>query len=175
MKEEIKPIESHNGYFVSTQGKIYSKWRTGNGAKNGPVYPLREKKCSINKDGYFYACINGTCKAVHRYVAMAFIPNPENKTDVNHKDGDKLNNKLINLEWNTRKENIIHAFKTGLSDTTGHIQGEKNGNHILTEKQVLEIRKKSKDGYTCSELAKEYGVCKSSIVGIKNRKSWRYL
>lgn len=175
MKEEVREIEDHPGYYISNTGKIYSKWRMGRAVKNGPIYPLREKKCSIHKDGYYYACIKGTCKAVHRYLAIAFIPNPENKSDVNHKDGNKLNNNLDNLEWNTRKENINHAFQMGLSDTTGHVAGIKNGNHILNDKLVLEIREKAKQGHTCSELAREYSVSKSNIVAIKNRKSWKHI
>ena len=70
-----------------------------------------------NTDGYFCLRVKpcGKIYKVHRIVAMAFIPNPENKPQVNHIDGNKQNNHISNLEWVTAKENVNHAWKTGLS------------------------------------------------------------
>lgn len=74
-------------------------------------------KAAIRKDGYAVAklCINGKTKsyALHRLVAKAFIPNPDNKPEINHKDFNKLNNHYSNLEWCTQKENYLHALKHG--------------------------------------------------------------
>lgn len=73
---------------------------------------------NIGKSGYKHVCLfkKGKRKTfdIHRLLAIAFIPNIENKPYVNHKDGDKLNNNLSNLEWYTAKENVIHVNKTGL-------------------------------------------------------------
>ena len=70
--------------------------------------------CDINKLGYVRIKINGKRYGLHRLVAELFVPNPEHKTEVNHKDGNKFNNRADNLEWITRSENQKHAYKLGL-------------------------------------------------------------
>ncbi len=111
MKEEWKPIKGYEGlYEVSNTGKIksfyFGKTRILSPRKNPLGYlHLVLYKDKVKKD-----------LRVHRLVASAFIPNPNNKPEVNHIDGDKENNNVDNLEWATRKENINHSIKTGLCD-----------------------------------------------------------
>lgn len=72
----------------------------------------------IGRDGRPLVSVNGKWCRVHRVVASAFHPNPENKPEVNHKDGNPQNNRADNLEWVTRRENMLHAFATGLNVQT---------------------------------------------------------
>lgn len=94
--------------------------------ENGQIFNTKTNKYlkgSIKNTGYKMALlsIDGKKKdyAIHRLVAEAFIPNPNNKPVVNHKDGNKLNNCVSNLEWTTYSENRTHAVKTGLSSNRG--------------------------------------------------------
>jgi hypothetical protein len=111
---------------------------------------------------------------IHRLICLAFNYNENWETlEVNHKDGKKLNNVPSNLEWCTRSENIEHCIKNNLQRV---LKGEEIGNSILTEKQVLEIRKRFKPR-VCGRkmLSKEFGVQPSTIKNIILRKTWKHI
>lgn len=115
---------------------------------------------------------NKTCK-VHRLVAKAFVPNPDNKKCVNHIDGNKENNEVSNLEWVTKGENNKHAFDTGLS-SMDHLTGEKHPNSKLTKDDVRAIRILYKRGnHTYRSLGKKYGVDKALIGRIIKKSIWK--
>ena len=96
---------------------IYQVSNRGNVRRNGRI-----KSQAIDHGGYCTVSLSVQSKqrtmSVHRIVATAFIPNPDGKRTVNHKDGNKLNNSVENLEWATHSENIVHANKTGLRCVT---------------------------------------------------------
>ena len=110
MTEVWKDIPGYEGiYQVSNQGRVKRSFKKGERIMSG-------KKA---KDGYIDVILsvnqNKRCYRLHRLVAEAFIPNPNNKPQVNHKDRNKRNNEVGNLEWVTGSENVVHAFATGRS------------------------------------------------------------
>lgn len=122
MQREIwKDIEGYEGvYQISSLGKVKSLKRITRFKNNDRIRVEEERilKPQITHKGYHKIQLrkNGKTKGhfVHRLVAEAFIPNPENKSTVNHKDGDKLNNFVGNLEWMSNLENMRHAYQTGI-------------------------------------------------------------
>lgn len=118
--ERWQIIESNPNYEVSNTGRIRRIGRD------------KDHSVSVNTRGYLktdlYQNSVRSSARVHRLVAEAFIPNPEHKPEVNHKDGNKLNNTVDNLEWVTKKENCKHAWDTGLVSPSRSMLGRRNPN-----------------------------------------------
>lgn len=149
--EEWCPISGYEGYQVSTFGRVKS-------FKHGTIKILKPMLTSF---GYLQVtlCLGNKriAKFVHRLVALAFIPNPNDKPQVNHKDTNKLNNSIENLEWATAKENTRHAVETGLKK-----QGEKCAEAKLTNEQAVYIRE-NPSKLTIVDLAKTFNVTPQTI------------
>jgi hypothetical protein len=146
-----------NYYSVSDCGDIYSK-------RNG-----RNLKLLFTIKGYLYVIISakGIKKrcSIHRIVAELFIPNPENKPQVNHKNGIKTDNYYENLEWNTQSENMIHAFTTGIRKDKGdgHYRCKiKKHDYIM----IFALRDL---GWTYKSISKVYEVTEPLIWHIINK------
>lgn len=107
---------------------------------------------------------------IHRLVAQAFLPNPENKPEVNHLNGIRNDNRLCNLEWCTGEENSRHRAQTLNQGDT--FKGQNNGNSVLTEDDVLEIRKSS---LSKTQLSEKYKVSTTQIHRILTRKLWTHI
>lgn len=128
MEETWKQVVDFDGYMVSSLGRVKSLERviTRINHKGTPVKQVVKEhilKPYITRGYYAVMLSMRKHKKVHRLVAEAFISNPSNKSEVNHKDGNKLNNTLENLEWCTLQENHKHSAAHGLK-----ARGEKNGN-----------------------------------------------
>ena len=109
--EQWKPIEGTDGRLeISSLGRIKSNLRDGRILKANPD-PKGYMKVRVTLDRV------KRCFKVHRLVAQAFIPNPDNLPQVNHKDGDKSNNTVDNLEWISNADNARHAIANGLWDS----------------------------------------------------------
>lgn len=175
MIEEIwKDIDGFEGlYKVSNLGQIKSLQRV-----HVPIDRILRARFRANGKGYGGVQLakigqKDNSQQVHRLVAIAFIPNPENKRCVNHKDGDKHNNTVPNLEWVTYKENMIHAVKTGLFVVTSEQRrGTNNGRAKISEDQVREIRISNK---TFVALGKQFNLNRQTISSIKKHKLWKHV
>lgn len=124
--ETWQTINGFEGYEISSKGRLKAKERKVV-YKDGRVGTFKERilKPMLTKKGYHKYHLSSnekegyrTSKLSHRLVAEAFIPNPDNKPQVNHMDGDKLNNDYRNLEWVTNDENHKHKLENGLTPTT---------------------------------------------------------
>lgn len=166
-----KKIPNYSKYEASDSGLI----KTFNWKNSGKIAIM---KPALDGSGYLRTMlVNDLGKTetikVHRLIAKTFIPNPENKSDVNHINGIKTDNSIINLEWSTRKENVQHAHK---NLTWNKAKGESIAQSKLTEKEVIEIRSKFKPRvYTRIKLSKEYNVSEACIKDILYKRSWNHI
>lgn len=150
-------------YYITDDGQVWSELSN------------RFLSTSLDKDGYEKVRLMSVDNQRHRYsihriVLENFFPVIDMEIlQVNHKDGNKLNNSLLNLEWVTCQENIIHAINNNLRATV-------NGSAKLTEKEVLEIIKLllSKQ-FTNKQIAQSYQVNEETIGRIKRKQSWKSL
>lgn len=146
-------------------------------SKEGVVKSLRYNKekilsTRINYKGYKCVSLRNNNRQkvfkVHRLIAIHFIPNPENKPQVNHKNGIKTDNRIENLEWCTNLENQKHARKNGLINDSGI----RNKGAKLKDESIIEIRNSSSQQ---KDLALKYGVSKSLISRVKLGLAWKHI
>lgn len=150
-----KPIASSPSYHVSNFGRVKSKKKILSPWNDGVGY----RKVSIHAEVH----------KVHRLVAAAFIENPNNYPCVNHKDGDKSNNNVCNLEWCNHSQNRTHAIRIGLVK-----QGCDRGDSRLTLAQVISIKSDYATGnFSQRELALKHGIGKSSIQLLLTNKTYK--
>jgi hypothetical protein len=168
----MKYIKGYEGFYsVDRDGLVWShrraKYLSPGSGSSGYL------SVTITKDG------KPKCFSVHRLVAMAFIENPEGKPQVNHKDGNKLNNNVENLEWATCSENMAHAVKIGLHK--GGVGGFfKSGDDPrrrcgkkFTKDQVLDMRNRWGNGESFEDINKTYNVDSSTIRRVCKGQTYR--
>lgn len=171
-----KTIIGHEGYQVSNLSRFRSVDRFVNHPSGGVAKRNGQILKQVNdKDGYklvnFKKNQKSNTKRVHRIIAQNFIPNPDNKLQVNHINGIKYDNRIENLEWCTLSENRKHAYRTGLQNSTTR-QGVKNNFAKLNEIQVKEILKSNMPQRL---IGLKYGVSQSCISLIKRGVNWKQI
>ena len=129
-------------------------------------------KLRMRKDGYIDVKLNYKRYLVHRLVALLFIENPENLQQVNHRDGQRNNPRVENLEWVNQYQNMRHAIETGLFPDR---EGERNGRATITKAQALLIKSLLSEGFTMKYIAMKLNLSYTIITNIKYGKAWSYL
>lgn len=200
MKDFIEDTES-GIYRLTPEGKLYTQTKrkiplVGKGMEftgdfKETLEAEREMSYTLNNRGYYSVVVRKKTHMLHRLVAQAFVPNPDNKPIVNHKDGNKLNNHYSNLEWCTIAENNAHARATGL-----HIQAK--GHKIkyksdatkakalanlkdkskLTDDEVRYVRKvhKARDKeFSSTALAAKYGTSVVAMNKIVKGETYKHV
>ena len=159
-------------------GELYNKFEISNNGQLRNVETNTIYKQHINKEGYNQVCVSLGSRnkkkvfKIHKAVAETFIPNPNNKNEVNHKDGNKQKNIVSNLEWATSKENMEHASKSGLLHP---LCGVNHPSSKLTHEDVVYIRENYIPGdivYGARALGRKFNINHSSILDIINGISY---
>lgn len=153
-------------YTISNQGRLQSHHHR----KKTIIKPIGKKERYLS----YFICKNGTIKKkkCHRLVAEYFIGKCPKGYEVNHIDGNKKNNHVINLEYITKSENQKHAIRLGLRKV---LHGADLNTSILSDKKVIDIRKKYTQGFSQNMLAKQYNVRQSTIWYILHRITWKHI
>jgi hypothetical protein len=184
-------------YFITEDGQLFAGPRKWNSGKNGKIIKSHNgkwMKYKIDKDGYiiYSLTLNGKVKQMkaHRLVALAFIPNPENKPFINHLDSNPFNNHISNLEWCTARENIIHAWKNGRCELSRKFSAERGritfnskifrdnfaycGNKKVINElgQIFDSAKKASISLGFNSSAVSNAICNNHKCG---GHTWRYL
>lgn len=157
IEQEFFPIPGNEDTLISRDGQVISRY----GKK------LKNIKCKST--GYLRIKIRGKRRNIHRLLAITFIPNPLGLPVVNHKDGNKENNILSNLEWCTVHQNNDHAQRMGLV-----LRGRQVHTNVLDDTQVKTIFKCS-ERLSNTSLGRYFGVDPSTIYRIKKGYNWKHL
>lgn len=153
-------VDIDDTYTINKKGVVKNK------IKN---YVLKH---SITNSGYVTVSLHRNSVKLHRLLALHFIPNPNEYCCINHIDGDKKNNSLINLEWCNHSQNNKHAYKIGLNKgNEGYkIEGVNHGRSNFSEKDIIDIRKSN---LSQKEIAFQYNCHPSIIQRIVTYKTYK--
>jgi hypothetical protein len=157
-KIEITNRSGHE-YSIDTNGVVVNE-TTGNILK-GRI-----------KNGYHLVCINQKYHPVHRLVALAFIKKDTNRKYVNHKDGNKANNHVTNLEWCTHQENMTHAKNTGLWVKKIGVEHGKCKTNEQEVRKVCELLEKGKNWQYIKHLVY---MTRNTYLNIRRRSTWKHI
>jgi hypothetical protein len=172
VNREVKEINGHLGYWVDSEGNVWTIWKKHSGNRKSRQAKPRLIHQHVGKDSYLQVKIDRETRKVHRLVLEAFVgPCPEGMC-CRHLDGNPLNNRLGNLRWGTGRENWEDKIRHG-RDKVGHNHGASNGRAKLTGTDVEEIRRLRLAGLGPAEIGRRFGVNRNHVTHICQGKKWR--
>lgn len=172
---QFKDYPDNTRYVVYSDGRIFSKPKERNYAVNGLFL-----KFTVSRKGYAKVKLYPERKtlSVHRMVAITFLDNPNNYEQINHKDGNKLNNNVDNLEWCSNDQNREHAILTKLLTNDMRPRGSDHKRAKITEQDVRDIRDRCIKGHPvhgAAAIGRQYGLDTSTVCDIVNRIKWQHV
>lgn len=180
MIEEWRDVIGYESrYEVSSIGRVRSKSYLKHGRNRyGDISYFTMPKIiatPLNNDGYSSMCLSmlgvRTTAVVHRLVAQAFIPNPDNLPQVNHIDSNRANNRVENLEWVTNQQNVQHSYDSGSNSN----KGEKHPRKVLTDDIVRQIREMWRHGLSVINIGKSLGFNRSTVSKVVHGDNWSHV
>ena len=172
----MKQIKEYPNYSVTEDGRVISTKRVAGRSGKGISTICKELSILHNQTGYCMVNLTkdrqSKTRYVHRLVAQAYLENPNNLPQVNHKDGNKDNNHYTNLEWCSALYNNIHALENGLREGQ---KGETNSQAKITESQATEIINLILEGWSNIEIADIFDLHDRYVSLIRGKKRWIYL
>lgn len=168
------PFCEDPAYLVSNLGRIKTTKKFYNRMHSGKLLTVKSRHdiivgSALSKKGYSRVRLGKRTYQTHRVVALTWLPNPEKLPQVNHIDGDKLNNSVTNLEWVTNQQNRNHAVRTGLQARGSRVSRK------LVETDVIEIRRLVDQGMSQRNVAKIFNLVQQTVSRIVRRQTWIHI
>ncbi len=170
---KYRPVTGFLGYRVGDDGSVWSCWKRVGFGKVAMSSTWRRKSISINKSGRCIVMLSVKDKSysrqVHRLVLTAFVGPCPPGMECCHEDGNPLNNRLSNLRWDTKEANGRDAARHGKN------RGERNGQAVLTETEVVALRRDYAEGMSRKELSMKYKLTVTGVDNVTHNRVWRHL
>lgn len=166
------PVIGYESFYeVSNIGRVKSLIRGSGNHRNTKEKILKPYEASGYYEVSLYIDKSKVHGKIHRLMARAFIPNPEKKRCINHKNGIKTDNRLSNVEWATHTENLVHAYQTGLhKPRPGVIVRQRH-----SDEEIILAKKLINEGHRLVDIAKMHKLSLNILSNISQGRSWKSL